>query len=238
MIDRAISKGLTQNKIFLFPNWADFQSDFKPANQQGVTISNTNSSYRKQLKLSPKFVIALYSVNMGAKQGLEILGQLARQFNDVHGSASPVHFIFCGDGVGRTSLIEQCKGLNFVHFLDLQPKENLASFLSTADVHLLSQRADAADLVMPSKLAGMLASGRPILACAHVGTELEKVVRGCGLIVPPEDPQSLYDGLVTLIGDSNLREKLGRAGLQYANNNLRQDNIMSDFEFKLKNIIQ
>ena len=41
--------------------------------------------------------------------------------------------------------------------------------LATADIHLLPQRADAADLVMPSKLTGMLASARAVVATAHVG---------------------------------------------------------------------
>ena len=69
-------------------------------------------------------------------QELEILGQLARQFNDVHGSASPVHFIFCGDGVSRRKLEDQCSGLNFILFLDLQPAESLSEFLRMADIHL------------------------------------------------------------------------------------------------------
>ena len=45
------------------------------------------------------------------------------------------------------------------------------ALLGMADIHLLPQRADAADLVMPSKLIGMFASGRPVLATAHLGTD-------------------------------------------------------------------
>jgi len=49
------------------------------------------------------------------------------------------------------------------------PAERLGELLTCADIHLLPQRADAADLVMPSKLTGMLASGRPVVATAHAG---------------------------------------------------------------------
>ena len=55
-----------------------------------------------------------------------------------------------------------------------------------ADIHLLPQRADAADLVMPSKLTGILASGRPVVATAAEGTEVWSVVAGRGVIPRPE----------------------------------------------------
>jgi len=237
MADRAFGKGLIAENIFLFPNWADAQPEFKSSQQQGIPKSEPEFSYREYLKIPLDGVIALYSGNMGAKQGLEILGQVARKFQGADESLPLVHFVFCGDGIGRAKLIEQCKGLSFVHFLDLQPAENLARFLAMADIHLLPQRADASDLVMPSKLAGMMASARPVLVCAHIGTELANVVKGCGLVVPPENPQAFYDALVTLISDKDLRDTLGMASLEYAIKNLDRENILFSFESKLKAII-
>ena len=237
MVDRACSKGLIAENIFLFPNWADSQSKFKSSEQHDISESESEFSYREYLKLPPDGVIALYSGNMGAKQGLEILGQVARKFMGAHESLPLVHFVFCGDGIGRDKLIEQCKGLNFVHFLDLQPAENLARFLAMADIHLLPQRADAADLVMPSKLTGMMASGRPILVCAHAGTELSNVVHSCGIVVPPEDAQLFYKSLIVLASDTGLRQRLGLAGFKYAINHLDRDQILSNFETKLKSLI-
>lgn len=76
-----------------------------------------------------------------------------------------------------------------VHFLDPQLLERLPDLLGMADIHLLPQRADAADLVMPSKLTGMLASA--VVATAHPGTELTTVVQTCGVVVSPEDPAAL-----------------------------------------------
>ncbi len=72
-------------------------------------------------------------------------------------------FVFCGNGAGRDALVALCAGLSNVRFLDLQPVERLSELLAMADIHLLPQRADAADLVMPFKLTGMLASGRPVV---------------------------------------------------------------------------
>jgi colanic acid biosynthesis glycosyl transferase WcaI len=107
-----------------------------------------------------------------------------------------------------------------------------------ADIHLLPQRADAADLVMPSKLTGILASGRPVLACANSGTEVADIVQHCGLVVPPEDPESFYVALSTLIADSALRQIMGLAGADYALNHLSQDRILTDFESKLIELCQ
>jgi len=88
---------------------------------------------------------------MGGKQGLQILADVARRLN----REDRLWFLFCGQGPERAALEERCQGLTRVIFLDLQPAERLGALLGTADIHLLPQRAGAADLVMPSKLTGM-----------------------------------------------------------------------------------
>jgi colanic acid biosynthesis glycosyl transferase WcaI len=229
MVERALSKGLISANVYLFPNWADAI----PTNSGQLSPEESNLQYRKKLGIPENAVIALYSGNMGAKQGLEVLAEVAKKFQGRDALLPPVYFIFCGDGVSRKKLEEQCSGLNFILFLGLQPAESLSEFLKMADIHLLPQRADAADLVMPSKLTGMLASGRPILACANSGTEVASVVQCCGLVVPPEDPESFYKALSILIADSTLRQNLGLAGTEYAVNHLSQDRILTGFESRL-----
>ena len=138
------------------------------------------AAYRRELFIPDGAVVALYSGNMGGKQGLEVLADLAKQNNwgqipinfvpnTAQGTVEPaqaatnvvaVVFVFCGNGAGRADLVQRCQGLPNVRFIDLQPAERLPDLLATADIHLLPQRADAADLVMPSKLTGMLTSAR------------------------------------------------------------------------------
>jgi colanic acid biosynthesis glycosyl transferase WcaI len=234
MIERALCKGLFSANVYLFPNWVDVH----PTDRGKLSPEESNLQYRKKLGIPEDAVIALYSGNMGAKQGLEILAEVAKKFQGRDAFLPPVYFIFCGDGVSRKKLEDQCSGLNFILFLDLQPAESFNDFMKMADIHLLPQRADAADLVMPSKLTGMLASGRPILACTRSGTEVASVVQHCGLIVPPEDPESLYVALSVLIADGTLRQNLGLAGAEYALNHLSQDLILTGFESKLIEIFQ
>ena len=76
--------------------------------------------------------------------------------------------------------------------LPLQPLDRLNDLMNAADIHLLPQRASAADLVMPSRLSAMLSSGRPVIATAHAGTQIAQVVEGRGLAVPAEDADALH----------------------------------------------
>ena len=86
---------------------------------------------------------------------------------------------------------------------------------------------------MPSKLTGMLASARPVIATAHVGTELASVVQQCGLVVPPEDPQAFAAALHTLAADPALRSRLGAAGFAHAQAHMDKEAVLRKFEADL-----
>jgi len=143
-------------------------------------------------------VVALYSGNMGEKQGLEIVVEAARILES---DAPNIRFVLCGEGAAKVRMQALAADLSNVLWLPLQPLARLNELLNFVDIHLLPQRADAADLVMPSKLTGMLASGRPVLATAHAGTELAGVVAGCGVVVEPGNVQAFVDALRQLAAD-------------------------------------
>lgn len=224
MVDRAVSKGVPPERVVMFRNWVEINQE------QGA--QDTGKGYRAELGIADDAVVALYSGNMGGKQGLEILAEVARLQ-----SKGQVEFVFCGNGAGRVDLVARCAGLQNVRFLDLQPAERLGELLEMADIHLLPQRADAADLVMPSKLTGMLASGRPVVATAHVGTELATVVQDCGLVVPPEQAQAFADAISKLANDAALRSRFGAVGRAYAVANLDRNAVLAGFEQALKVLI-
>ena len=117
-----------------------------------------------------------------------------------------------------------------IRWLPLQPLSRLNDLLNLADIHLLPQLADAADLVMPSKLTGILASGRPVLTTAHPGTQLASAVQGRGLVVPPEDAIEFTLAIEKLAADEKLRQDLGHKARQYAVSNWQTNKILSRFE--------
>jgi len=217
MVERLAAKGVDESKRFLFPNWADIDA---------IQPLDRPSTYRSELSIPAGAVVALYSGNMGLKQGLELLGDTAKRLRD----KPDLYFVFGGQGPGREALEVQCGSLPNVRFLDLQPTERLNEWLGLADIHLLPQRADVADLVMPSKLTGMLASGRPILATALPGTGVALAIRDSGRTVAPGDPDAFMQALRSLAEDADMRRSLGQAARQQALSTLARANILQRFE--------
>ncbi len=147
-----------------------------------------------------------------------------------------MHFLFCGDGAFRPQLETLVAGRPNVTLLPLQPLDRLNDLLNAADIHLLPQRAGAADLVMPSRLTGMLSSGRPVIATADPGTQVALVVAGDsaeqarGLVVPAENPHTLYAAVSHLINDRDLRLRLGQNARAYAVEHLGKEQVLQRFE--------
>jgi colanic acid biosynthesis glycosyl transferase WcaI len=222
MVSRLLLKGVDQSRCVHFPNWVDTGAIFPLPNP---------SSLRRELGISDNVIVALYSGSMGKKQGLDLLVDTARQL--LH--RSDIRFVFCGDGSYRQVFVEKARGLPNVNILPFQPAERLNDLLNLADIHLLPQRAGAADLVMPSKLTGMLASGRPVLATATPGTELASAVLGHGIVVPPGDVHAFVSALLGLAADGDLRQTLGHAARKYAVSHLNRDEILCRFERSISN---
>ena len=225
MLERLEVKGIKTSRRIYFPNWVD-SSQIYPFNYP--------SPFRSILGIGEQDVIALYSGSMGEKQGLEILIEAARNLI----SESNLHFFMCGHGAAYTRLREIGDGLVNITWLPLQPLEKLNDLLNVADIHLLPQRADAADLVMPSKLSGMLASGRPVVATVNPGTEVWKVVQGRGITVAPDDAQAFAAAIRELAGDAERRESLGRAAREYALAELDKEQVLSRFEAELVRLVE
>ena len=105
--------------------------------------------------------------------------------------------------------------------------------LELAAVHLLPQVDAAADLVLPSKLANMLLSGRPVIATALAGTGLFDEVDGCGVAVPPGDAAALAAAVVRLADDPALAARLGAAARTRAAERWSREAILAEFERRL-----
>ena len=228
MLDKARDKGIDETRLVLLPNWVDVRSIYPQAAGTAEAAAPVNG-YRTMLAIPPDDVVVLYAGSLGNKQGIELLADAARQL----AAAGHIHFVLCGNGPSREPLKAACANLDRVHFLDLQPAERLNELLGMADIHVLPQRADAADLVMPSKLGGMLASGKAVIVTAHEGTELSNVVAGRGLVVAPGDPDALSDAIARLAASRPQREAMGAAGRSFAETELDRNAILLRLEKEL-----
>lgn len=232
MVERALAKGIPSNRVVHFPNWVDIDAIYPLA-----PAANRANLIRRELASEvpgiENKIILLYSGNMGAKQGLELLPPLAESF-----SADPrVHFIFCGDGSFRSQLEARVAHRRNVTLLSLQPLDRLNHLMNAADIHLLPQRASAADLVMPSRLGAMFSSGRPVVATAHPGTQLAMAVEGRGLAVPAGDVGALHAAVLRLVEDRELRLSLGRAAREYAVEHMGKHRVLQQFEADLEDAL-
>lgn len=197
---RLEDKGVAPENLREVRNWADMTA---------IVPGHRQTPLRTSLGLKPTDIVALYSGAMSKKQGLELIVDAAIATRNSHPG---IHFILCGNGPQRAELVHLARGLPNTHFVDIQPVERLSELLSTADIHLMPQKSQAADLVLPSKLSGMLASGRPIIVMAAPGTGIAQEVHSCGLVIPPGDAGALAAAITTLAEDEALRECLGTAG--------------------------
>jgi colanic acid biosynthesis glycosyl transferase WcaI len=192
MAEQLAAKGVRRDRLVVVRNWVDLEA-IKP-------LAGT-SAYRAELGIASDAFVALYAGSIGAKQGFDDLVEAARRLAD----RPDILFVIAGEGPAKPALAARVAGLANVRLLPFQPAERLAEFLGLADLHLLPQAKEAADLVLPSKLGGMLASGRRILAAAAPGTELENFLGAAAILTPPGDPAALAAAIEVaaagLVGD-------------------------------------
>ncbi|QCR24998.1 colanic acid biosynthesis glycosyltransferase WcaI [Pontibacter sp. SGAir0037] len=222
----SISEGMIQrirhkaNKdVLLFPNWADINF-FYPVQDK--------SALKVEFGFKPTDTIILYSGAMGEKQGLEAILYAAKELSTMEG----VKFLICGSGPYKEKLQSLSGSLNLTNviFYPLQPIEKFNQFLNTADIHLIIQKANASDLVMPSKLTNVLAVGGLALITANRGSGLYELVNKykMGLLVDAENQAALTEGIKLAISDNN--EKHCQNARLYAERYLSREIIMTSFE--------
>jgi len=224
MMERLVEKGVEESRNVLFPNWVD---------PGAIYPMDEPSPLRGELGIPDDAVVTLFSGSMGAKQGIEQLIAAARLLVD----QPLIQVVICGEGAGLAGLQALAKDLPNVRFLPLQSLERLNALLNMADVHALPQKEGFADLVMPSKLIGMMASGRPVIATARHGSEVANIVQWCGIVTPPEDPVALAGAIVALSENASERMRLGAKARSYAVQHFDRESILRAFEAKVSRAV-
>ncbi|MGV3575255.1 MAG: WcaI family glycosyltransferase [Devosia sp.] len=215
MCRRLAEKGVLPERIGEHRNWGDL-AHIKPLTRP--------SAFRQKWDITTPHV-ALYSGALGRKQGLDLVIAAARSI----AHRDDITFVICGNGPYRAELEAMAAGLRNIRFFDLQPPEELSELLGLASVHLLPQIAGAADLVLPSKLANMLASGRPVIATSAQGTGVFAEIECCGLAVEPGDAVALAAAITRLCDDPALAQSMGEAGRRRAERRWHRETILTRF---------
>jgi len=185
---------------------------------------------RRRLGWPDDAFCVVHTGNMGYKQALETVLLAARE---TAGSRDML-FALCGDGSQRAALVRQARALALdnVRFVPLVSEAAYSSLLAAADVLLVHQRASVREMALPSKLASYFVAGRPVLAAAARGSETAREVQasGGGIVIAPEDPRALLDGLRRLQADPALRDWLADRGRTYAEKTLSPAAALRGYE--------
>ena len=193
------NKGAAPEKTVIISNWADTAA---------IAPGPKENSFRDRHGLTGTFVV-MHSGNLGLSQSLETIvdaANLLKEFTDIR-------LVFQGDGVKKPDLERQASalGLSNVMFLPFQPKATLGESFAAADVFLVSLQGGLAGYIVPSKLYGILAAGRPYVAAVEQRCEVAAITkaRDCGLVVPPGNARALADAILSVYRDRALGDRLG-----------------------------
>ena len=202
MRGRLIAKGAPPGNVVVIPNWADTRA-LSPAPRR--------NAWAAQNGLDEGFVV-MHSGNVGNAQDLDSLIRAATMLDDVT-------VAIVGDGVRRSELeaLARDLGADNVRFLPYQPRETLSESLASADVHVVGLAHGLAGYVVPSRLYGILAVARPVIVAADADSEPAQLVEriGCGIAVPPGNPELLAQAILRARQGELDLEAMARRGRAY-----------------------
>lgn len=196
-------QGIAAAKTCVIENWADGQTQ-----APGAAVA---SGLRARLGLAGKFVVG-YSGNLGRAHEFQTLLDAAELLS----TDEDVTFLMIGGGVGMLALKEAVvrRGLGNFVFLPYQPRASLPDSMASADVHWVSLLPPLEGLIVPSKLYGILAAGRPVIFIGDPDGEVARLIGAAqaGVAVGVGDARELRRGIVELKSDRGRRESMGRNG--------------------------
>ena len=200
MREYLIGRGIAVARISICENWAD-ESRLRP-------LAASSSELRGRLGVGNSFVVA-YSGNLGRAHDASTILEAACVLE----SDPDIVFLMVGGGAGMRSLEMQARarGLTNFRFAPYQPREALSDSLAAGDVHLVSLRPELEGLIVPSKLYGILAVGRPVVFIGDLDGELARLIAtvNVGASVRSGDSESLCRVLRALRDDEAGRLRMG-----------------------------
>lgn len=175
MRKRLEAKGAPSGRVRVIPNWVDIGA---------INPEPKANAWALENGLTDKFVV-MHSGNVGHAQDLDTLIRASTLLRDL----DDLCVLIVGSGARRSELADLADRVEAdkVKFLPYQPREVLSSSLSSADIHVVGLARGLAGFVVPSRLYGVLAAGRPVIVATDATTETAAVVTeaGAGVVVPP-----------------------------------------------------
>jgi glycosyltransferase involved in cell wall biosynthesis len=209
------NKKVPQN-IFI-NNWID-EKEIYPLDKNNSQVLD----FKEKYNLTEKFII-MYSGNIGLYYDLENIIKVIGKFKD----RNDVVFAFIGDGTVKGKIEEYAisNKLENVRFIPYQNKEELNYSLNSADVHLVVNAKGIKGVSVPSKLYGVMASGKSSLGILEEGSEGRLIIEeaNCGICIEPGNYEIIYEKINYILNNKEKIKLLGSNGREYLEQNLAKE---------------
>ncbi len=221
MLRKVRAKGIAEEKLVYFPNGADLGRT-PPA----------PGKFRAAFGFSPDDFLAIYSGNLGIKQGLKTVLDAASLLQNPRAK-----IVIVGEGAFRPAIEGYLRSHPEapLRLLPLQPEETYEEMLVDADLCLITQQAGSGDYFLPSKLLRILALGRPVLACADAAGPMAEALAegGFGFRAAAGDAAALAGTLDRLAADPAALAGMGARGRGYVEQ-FASDRVHAEFIDRLE----
>jgi glycosyltransferase involved in cell wall biosynthesis len=219
-------QGVPAGKVAVVPNWIDTRR-LRPSRDTG---------YRRSAGLEGKFV-ALFSGHLGFAQDLDSVVEAGALLRERPGIA----LLIVGEGVEKRRLEEKARklGLTNVRFMPAVSENDYPQVVASADVCLATLQASLRCPVVPAKLLGYMAAGKPIIASFPEGGDGPRLVRdaGCGICVPPGDPARLAQAILDAAERPAESRARGEQGRRFVEVNHDRERAMDAYESLFERLI-
>src|SRR5579859_5198607 len=154
-----------------------------------------------------KFVL-VHAGNLGFYGAWETLITAVRSLEE-----DGVGLVFVGDGAQRSHVEALAREAENVRFLPFFPATKIPSVVAAPDAHVITVKRGLEGVVVPSKMYGILAGGKPIVAVAPEETDAASLGAKFGFAVSadPDSPEKVATAIRSLVVDKAKMERMARA---------------------------
>ena len=202
---RLEAKGARPDRLRVIENWVDTER---------ITPQPRENAWAREHGLADAFVV-MHSGNVGHAADVQTLIRAATFLRDL----DDLRIVVIGFGATREHAVAlaERREVEAVTFLPYQPREVLSESISAAQLHYVGLAKGLSGFVVPSRVYGVLAAGRPLLVAADADSETAQLAEReeCGLVAPPGRPELVAAAIRrAYAGDVDLQE-MGARGRAY-----------------------
>jgi colanic acid biosynthesis glycosyl transferase WcaI len=204
---RIAAKGVEPSRIVIVRDGAEIL----PA---GTPLPVPDPEVLRAIRGNFSFVL-VHAGNLGFYGAWNTLLAAARKL-----ASDGVGLVFVGDGAQRAEMEAAAVGAGNIQFLDFFPAAKIPSVLAAGDAHVITVKRGLEGVVVPSKMYGILAAGKPIVAVAPEETDVVTLGLRSGFAVSadPDNPADLVSAVRLLAGNAQKLKTMGEAARAAAPN--------------------